>query len=166
MRKKKPKPKQNLLGCESEGDLYSKLFEKSNLVFPEYGLTAKRGVCKHLTELIASGKYSYDKLAKSDWAPNPQLTKHLRNVAKKGFAVFGNVKNKGALKLNINKIKKDWLNIDHRKTNDELKKEAVERAKSAANGILNMIQDENCFDITCRLEFLFEELKGVKESTK
>lgn len=159
MRKKIIEPKEDLLGCASEDDLYSKLFEKSSLVFPEYGLTAKRGVCKHLAKLIALKEYSENKLAKSDWAPNPQLTKHLRNMAKKGFAVFGNVKNKGALKLNTEKIKKDWLNIDHQKTNDELEKEAVERAKSAANGILDMIQGENCFDITCRLEFLFEELK-------
>lgn len=159
-------PKEDLLGFESEFDLYNKLLEKSDFAFPEYGLMKKKCVCRHLAKLIASGKYSGDKLANSDWARNPQLTKHLENMAKKGFVVFIRGQYKGKIKLNMDRIKKDWLNIDHQKTNDELKKEAVERAKSAANGILNMIQDENCFDITCRLEFLFEELKGVKESTK
>lgn len=158
MRKKIIEPKEDLLGCDCEVSLYSKLFEKSDLVFPEYGLMEKKCACKHLANLIMSGMYK-NKLAKSAWAPNVQLTKHLRNMAKKGFAVFGNVKNKGALKLNTDKIKKDWLNLDHQKTNDELEKEAVERAKSAANEILDMIQGENCFDITCRLEFLLEELK-------
>ena len=159
MRKKIIKPKENLLGCASEDDLRTKLFEKSSLVFPEYEMRARKGICKHLTELIASGKYFGDKLVSSYWARNPQLTKHLRNMAKKGFAVFGIVKNKGALKLNTEKIKKDWLNIDHQKTNDELEKESFNRAQSAANEILDMMKEERNFDITCRLEFLFEELK-------
>lgn len=162
MRKKIIKPKENLLGCESEDDLYSKLFEKSSLVFPEYGLTAKRGVCKHLAKLIASGKYSGDKLAKSDWPRNPQLTKHLENMAKKGFVFFVRGQYKGKIKLNLDKIKKDWLDVDHQKTDDELEKEAFNRAESAANEILDIMKEEKNFDITCRLEFLLEELRSGK----
>lgn len=158
----KVEPKENLLGCTSEADLYNKLFEKSIFVFPEYGKTERKGVSKHLTDLIASGKYAGDKLENFSYNCNRQLAKHLKNLALNGFVTFGIVKNKGALKLDIEKIKKDWLNIEHQKTNDEFKKETVERAKSAANGILNMIQEENCSDITCRLEFLFEELKSGK----
>ena len=155
-------PKESLLGCTSEADLYSKLLKKSNLVFPEYGLMEKKCVCRHLAKLIAAGKYSGDGLVSFSWIGNNQLGKHLKRLAEKGFVIHGIVKNKGALKLNTEKIKNDWLNIDHQKTNDESEREAIERAKSAANGILNMIQDENCFDITCRLEFLFEELKSIK----
>lgn len=156
----KAEPKENLLGCMSESDLYNKLLKKSNLVFPKYGLMGKKCVCRHLTELIESGRYSGDRLVSSHWARNAQLTKHLRNMAKKGFLVYGIVKNKGALKLNTGKIKKDWLNIDHQKTNDELEKDSFNRAKSAANEILDMMKEKRNFDITCRLEFLLEELKS------
>lgn len=162
MRPKKPKPNENLLGCESEEDLRIKLFEKSSLVFPEYEMRARKNICKHLAKLVASKKYSGDELASSDWARNPQLIKHLKNMAKKGFLVYGIVKNKGALKLNMEKIKSDWLNLDHPKTNDELKKEAFWRAEVATNEILKMRQKCNYFNIACRLEFLFEDLKSNK----
>lgn len=162
MRKKIIKPKEDLLGCISEDDLRTKLFEKSNLVFPEYGLMEKKCVCKHLTELIASGKYSGDKLAKSDWPRNPQLTKHLENMAKKGFVFFVRGQYKGKIKLNLDKIKKDWLDVDHQKTDDELEKESFNRAESAANEILDIMKEEKNFDITCRLEFLLEELRSGK----
>ena len=162
MRKKIKKPKENFLGCISEDDLRNKLFEKSSLVFPEYEMRARKGICKHLTELIASGKYSGDKLAKSDWPRNPQLTKHLENMAKKGFVFFVRGQYKGKIKLNLDKIKRDWLDIDHQKTNDELEKESFNRAQSAANEILDMMKEERNFDITCRLEFLLEELKSGK----
>ena len=155
----KVEPKENLFGYTSESDLYNELLKKSDLVFPEYGVMEKKCVCKHLTELIASGKYSGDKLAKSDWPRNPQLTKHLENMAKKGFVFFVRGQYKGKIKLNVDKINKDWLNVDHQKTDDELKKEAFERAEDATNKILKMRQKGNYFDIACRLEFLFEEIK-------
>ena len=69
---------------------------------------------------------------------------------------------KGKIKLNLDKIKRDWLDIDHQKTNDELEKESFNRAQSAANEILDMMKEERNFDITCRLEFLLEELKSGK----
>lgn len=163
MRKKIKKPKENLLGCISEDDLYSKLFEKSSLVFPEYGLTAKRNICKHLAELIASDLYSGDGLANFSYKQNKQLSKHLENLAIKGFAVFIKGQYKGTLKLNTDKIKKDWLNIDHQKTNDELEKEAFNRAEIAANKILDMRRKENCFDIARWFEFLLANLKRSEE---
>lgn len=153
-------PKESLLGCTSEADLYSKLLKKSNLVFPEYGLMKKKCVCKHLAKLIASRRYSGDELVSSDWARNPQLVKHLKNMARKGFVVYGIVKNKGALKLNMEKIKRDWLNLDHQKTDDELEREAFRRAKIAADEILDMRKKENCFDIVNQLEFLSVKLKS------
>ena len=57
MRKKIKKviPKENLLGFDCESDLYSKLLEKSNLVFPEYKLIAQMAICRLLTNLIVSG---------------------------------------------------------------------------------------------------------------
>lgn len=162
MRKKVEKviPNENLLGFESEFDLYNKLLEKSDFAFPEYGLMKKKCVCKHLAKLIASRRYSGDELVSSDWARNPQLVKHLKNMARKGFVVYGIVKNKGALKLNMEKIKRDWLNLDHQKTDDELEREAFRRAKIAADEILDMRKKENCFDIVNQLEFLSVKLKS------
>ena len=81
-------------------------------------------------------------------------------MARKGFVVYGIVKNKGALKLNMEKIKRDWLNLDHQKTDDELEREAFRRAKIAADEILNMRKKENCFDIVNQLEFLSVKLKS------
>lgn len=156
------KPKESLLGCTSETDLYDKLLKKSNLVFSEYGLMEKKCICRHLAKLIASGKYSGDELVSFSWIGNNQLGKHLKRLAEKGFVIYGIVKNKGALKLNMEKIKSDWLNLDHPKTNDELKKEAFWRAEAATNEILKMRQKCNYFNIACRLEFLFEDLKSNK----
>lgn len=158
----KAEPKENLLGCTSESDLCSKLFEKSKFVFSEYGLMEKKCVCRHLTELIASGKYSGNELVNFSWIGNNQLGKHLKRLAEKGFVIYGIVKNKGALKLNTEKIKKDWLNLDHQKTDNEFKEEAFKRAKFAANKIFKGMQDKNCFDIACRFEFLLAELENSK----
>lgn len=158
----KVEPKENLLGCTSESDLYNKLLKKSDLVFPEYGLMEKKCVCRHLTELIASGKYSDNELVSFSWIGNNQLGKHLKRLAEKGFVIYGIVKNKGALKLNTEKIKRDWLNLDHQKTENEFKEEAFKRAKFAANKIFKEMQDKNCFDIACRFEFLLAELENSK----
>lgn len=153
-------PKESLLGCTSEADLYSKLLKKSDLVFPEYGLMEKKCVCRHLAKLIASGKYSGDELVSFSWIGNNQLGKHLKRLAEKGFVIYGIVKNKGALKLNMEKIKRDWLNLDHQKTNDELKEEALKRAKFATNKIFKTMQEENYFDVVRQLEFLSVKLKS------
>lgn len=155
-------PKESLLGCTSEADLYSKLLKKSNLVFPEYGLTERKGVSKHLTNLIVSGKYVGDKLERFSYNYNRQLAKHLENLALKGFVIYSKGQNKSVLKLDTEKIKKDWLNIEHQKTNNELEREAFKRAKIAADKILDMRKKENCFDIACRFEFLLADLKSNK----
>ena len=99
----KVEPKENLLGCTSESDLYNKLLKKSDLVFPEYGLTERKGVSKHLTNLIVSGKYAGDKLERFSYNYNRQLAKHLENLALKGFVIYSKGQNKGVLKLDTEK---------------------------------------------------------------
>lgn len=158
----KIEPKESLLGCTSEADLYDKLLKKSALVFPEYGLTERKGVSKHLTNLIVSGKYVGEKLERFSYNYNRQLAKHLENLALKGFVIYSKGQNKSVLKLDTEKIKKDWLNIEHQKTNNELEREAFKRAKIAADKILDMRKKENCFDIACRFEFLLADLKSNK----
>lgn len=158
----KVEPKENLLGCTSEADLYNKLFEKSIFVFPEYGKTERKGVSKHLTDLIASGKYAGDKLERFSYNYNRQLAKHLENLALKGFVIYSKGQNKGVLKLDTEKIKKDWLDIERKKTNEQLGEEAKSRIKKVVCEILDMVRDKNCFDIARRLEFLLLELKSNK----
>lgn len=161
--------KENLLGFDTEFDLYSKLFEKSVFIFPEYETRARKGVSKHMANLLALGVYSGERLVDVKYnfnTRNIRLVNHLTILAEKGFVVYARKQNKGKLKLNIQKIKLDWLNADHQKTEDEFYADAFRRINVAMKNILSVAQNYNCMQIAAQLEFLFASLESsVKNST-
>ena len=159
---KKVIPKENLLGFESADDLYKQLLEKSKFVFPEYkNVVARRCISKHTTNLIASGVYSGKCLAKLKYDGNIRLIKHLEQLAKKGFAFYAKKQHKGMFKLNIKKIKTDWIDIDHQKTEAEFQNEAVNRANTAVENILNIARRYDYCEVASQLEFLQATLEDL-----
>lgn len=166
-------PLENLLGCSSKLDLYNKLLEKSALVFPEYNVVARRGISRHTADLILATdcfngqfielKYKFN-------TRNLRLIKHLDKLAERGFAIYVKAQHRGKFKINIERIKIGWLNIDHQKTDFEFQKEAVARINVSMKNILDISQkyEQYSCQIAAQLEFLEANLewfiKNISES--
>ena len=159
---KKVIPKENLLGFESADDLYKQLLEKSKFVFPEYkNVVARRCISKHTADLIASGLYSGKRLVKLEYSRNIRLIKHLEQLAKKGFAFYTRKQHKGMFKLNIERIKTDWIDVDHQKTEAEFQNEAINRANAAVKNILSIARIYDYCEVASQLEFLQAVLEDL-----
>lgn len=161
-------PKENLLGCESKEDLFNRLLDKSQFVFPEYKPLARQYISKHTANLVALGIYSKGKLVELNGnsnSRNVRLIKHLEKLAEKGLAVYAKRQYKGKFKFNIDKIKTDWLDIDHKKIKSEIQAEAIMRINTAIDGILAMTKDYNCCEIASQLEFLKASLEDLAENS-
>lgn len=157
--------KKNLLGYASVIELYNQLLRNADFVFPEYGIKAKECISRHTANLIKTGVYSTGQLVElhgNSNSRNVRLIKHLEKLAQKGLAVYAKRYYKGKFKLNIDKIKSDWLDINYKKSDDELQAEAINRTNLAIKKILNMIQKYDCYDVTSQiasnLEFLVASL--------
>lgn len=159
---------ENLLGCSSSHVLYTKLLDKSIFVFPEYGKRARQGISKHTTNLIVSGVYSSGDFVDFSYNKNYRLFYHLKKLAEKGFASYANGKRKGLFKLDLEKIKTGWLEIDHKKTEDEFKSEAIQRIERSVGEILHnsriLIDKQNVLpilsDVASNLEILVVNLEN------
>ena len=79
-----------------------------------------------------------------------------------------NGKRKGLFKLDLEKIKTGWLEIDHKKTEDEFKSEAIQRIERSVGEILHnsriLIDKQNVLpilsDVASNLEILVVNLEN------
>lgn len=160
--------KKNLLGFDTEFDLYTKLFEKSVLVFPEYETRARKGICKHTVKFITSDVYSSGKFVTFSPASNTRVFYHLKKLAEKGFISHASGRRKGKIRFDINKIKTGWLELDHQKTKDEFISEAVDRVNNSIEDIKSKVKSLSVehdilvvlSDVASSLEILADDLES------
>ena len=166
-------PKENLLGCESKLDLYDKLFEKSILVFPEYNITARRGISKHTVNLLATGLYS-DKFTSLPYEANRRLFYHIKKLAEKGFVSYASGKRKGQIRFNLKTIKTMWLDASYRRSEQEFKEVAFDRIDASLKKILLNVRElmgvtgilDILSDAASTLETLDESLESCKSNKR
>ena len=154
--------KENLLGYDSEFDLYKQLLDKSIFVFPEYEKRARQGISKHTANLIAEGTYSSNKFIPFSYGKNDRLFYHLKKLSEKGFASYPSGQRKGYLRLNLKNIKTDWLEANCQKTNEEFKDRTIERIAMSleriSQGAHELINESDSLtflsDVAANLELL------------
>lgn len=158
----------NLFGYSSKLDLYNELLKKSIFVFPEYETRARKGICKHTVDFITSDVYSGGHFVTFSARSNARVFYHLKKLAEKGFVSRANGKRRGKIKFNMLKIKTGWLDLDHKKTEEEFKIEAIKRIQTSVKDIeckARELADRTdvlavLSDIASNLEILIDDIEN------